>query len=267
MLKKSSIIMLLFIVYVSTATAQRNELGVQVGAANYNGDLNPGPLNLKFLHPGFGVFYRFNKSKFVAYKLGVYYGWISGDDAKSKDSFQLQRNLSFFSHVLDFSGEIEFNFFPFVPGTPETYFTPYIFGGFTIFQFNPTANLGSTNYALEPLQTEGGGYGRVAAALPFGGGFKLSLTQVINIGYELGVRRTYTSHLDDVSGVYPDPSTLSSPAAVALSNRSNQPSEELIGKQRGNGNEDWYMFTGFWITFNVFKIGKHSCEAFPHFRY
>src|ERR1017187_497196 len=268
MLKKSGIIMLLFFAYAYNATAQRHELGVFVGAANYNGELNPGPLNLKFLHPGLGIMYRFNKSKFVSYKLDLYYGWISGNDAQSKDSFQLQRNLSFFSHVLDISGEIEFNFFPFIPGTQEVYFTPYIFAGFTIFQFNPTANLGPNNYSLEPLHTEGeSGYSRVSAALPFGGGFKLSLTQVINIGFELGVRRTYTTYLDDVSGIYPNPSALSSPAAAALSNRSNLPSESLVGKQRGTGNEDWCMFTGFWITFNVFKIGKHSCEAFPHFRY
>jgi hypothetical protein len=261
--------MLLFFAYVSTMTAQRHELGVFVGAANYNGELNPGPLNLNFLHPGFGVMYRYNKNKFVSYKLEAFYGWVSGDDAKSKDSFQIQRNLSFFSHVLDFSGEVEFNFFPFIPGTQEIYFTPYIFAGFTIFQFNPTANLGDTNYALEPLHTEGGGYSRVAAALPFGGGFKMSVTQIINIGFELGVRRTYTGYLDDVNGVYPDPKVFAgNPAAAALSNRSNIPSEVLVGKQRGNqSGEDWYMFAGFWITFNVFNIGKHSCEAFPHFRY
>lgn len=262
--------MLLSFVFVSTVTAQRNELGLMLGASNYNGELNPGPLNLKFIHPAGGIMYRFNKSKHVSYKLNAYYGWVSGDDAQSKDSFQIKRNLSFFSHVLDVSGVMEFNFFPFVPGTQEIYFTPYIFAGFSFFHFNPTADYLGRNYELRTMHTEGQGtYSKIGTAFPFGGGFKMSVTQVVNIGIELGVRKTYTDYLDDVSGVYPDPKTISNPASAGLSNKSTiLSSESLKGRQRGNPNDnDWYMFMGFWITFNVFNVGKHSCEAFPHFRY
>ncbi len=262
--------MLLSFAFISTTTAQRNEMGVFVGASNYNGELNPAPLNLKFLHPAFGIMYRFNKSKHVSYKLNAYYGWVSGEDFRSADSFQIKRNLSFFSHVLDVSGVMEFNFFPYVPGTQEIYFTPYVFAGFSFFHFNPTANYGKYNYELWNMHTEGEAtYSKISTAFPFGGGFKLSLTQIINIGFELGVRKTYTDYLDDVSGTYPDPKIFSDPVAAGLSNKSTiLSSETLKGRQRGNPNDnDWYMFTGFWITFNMFKIGKHSCDAFPPFRF
>jgi len=262
--------MLFIFAFISTTTAQRHELGVFVGASNYNGELNPGPVNLNFIHPAFGVMYRFNKSKHVSYKLNAYYGWISGNDAQSSDTFQLKRNLSFFSHLFDVSGVMEFNFFPFIPGTQDINFTPYIFAGFSIFHFNPTADFQAHNYELRTMHTEGEpAYGQIGAAFPFGGGFKMSVTQVINIGFELGVRKAYTNYLDDVSTIYPDPKIFANnPAAAGLSNKTNQTSQSLIGRQRGNPNgSDWYNFAGFWITFNVFKIGKHSCEAFPKFRY
>ncbi|MEI6814995.1 MAG: DUF6089 family protein [Bacteroidota bacterium] len=273
MFKKTIVVLLLFFSFTMPAFAQRHQLGLFLGVANYNGELNPAPINYRFIHPGLGIIYRFDKSKFFSYKASAYYGWVSGNDAQSKDSFQLKRNLSFFSHVLDVSGEMEFNFFPYQPGTGEVFCTPYIFAGISIFHFNPTANLNGHEYELRTMHTEGQGdtYSKIAGAFRFGGGIKLSVGQVVNIGFEVGVRKTYTDYLDDVSGNYPDPSKLLARdglAAVGLSNKSAQSSESLIGRQRGNPNDnDWYVFSGFWITFNVFSVGKHACDAFPHFKY
>src|ERR1035438_3136803 len=139
MLKRTGLLMLLSFCFIVTASAQRHELGFFVGASDYNGDLNPGFLNFKFLHPAGGVIYRFNKNKHFSYKLDALFGTVSADDALSNDVFQQNRNLSFSSSIQEVSGELEFNFFPYEAGTDNTYFTPYMFAGITIFHFNPTS--------------------------------------------------------------------------------------------------------------------------------
>jgi hypothetical protein len=272
MLKRTGIIMLLSLCFFSSVSAQRHELGFMIGVSDYNGELNPGFLNFKFLHPAGGLIYRFNKNKHFSYKLDALFGTVSADDALSNDAYQLNRNLSFSSGIQEVSGQIEFNFFPYEAGSDNTFFTPYMFAGISIFHFNPTAVLNGKTYDLEPLHTEmEPGYNRIVGAFPFGGGLKLSLGTV-NIGVEVGVRKTYTDYLDDVSTTYPNAGTLlatNGPIAVLLSNRSlNSAGESIQGRQRGNpNNNDYYMFGGFWVTFTVFNVGKHSCEAFPKWRY
>ena len=272
MLRKSGIIVLLSLCLITTASAQRHELGFFVGVSDYNGELNPGFLNFKFLHPAGGLIYRFNKNAHFSYKFDLLFGTVSANDAVSKDLYQVNRNLSFSSAIQEFSGQLEFNFFPYEAGTDITNFTPYMFCGISVFHFNPTADINGVNYDLEPLHTEmESGYNRIAGAFPFGGGLKLSLGTV-NIGVEIGVRKTYTDYLDDVSTTYPNPAALlatNGPIAVLLSNRSLYPKgEPMQGMQRGDPtNTDWYMFGGFWVTFTVFNFGKHSCDAFPHWKY
>src|ERR1035437_5654032 len=223
MLKRTGIIMLLSLCFFSSVSAQRHELGFMIGVSDYNGELNPGFLNFKFLHPAGGLIYRFNKNKHFSYKLDALFGTVSADDALSNDAYQLNRNLSFSSGIQEVSGQIEFNFFPYEAGSDNTFFTPYMFAGISIFHFNPTAVLNGKTYDLEPLHTEmEPGYNRIVGAFPFGGGLKLSLGTV-NIGVEVGVRKTYTDYLDDVSTTYPNAGTLlatNGPIAVLLSNRS-----------------------------------------------
>ena len=148
-----------------------------------------------------------------------------------------------------------------------------MFCGLSVFHFNPKADLNGDTYELQPLHTEGqvDGYHRVALAFPFGGGVKLSI-KTVNIGLEVGVRKAYTDYIDDVSSTYPDLKKLlvtDGPTAVALSDRSLNPAfETSTNRQRGNPkNNDYYIFSGFWITFSVFNPGKASCNAYPHFRY
>jgi hypothetical protein len=205
-----------------TTDAQYNDVGVMLGGANYKGELSRHLFNTNFIHPAIGIFYRHNYDRRWSLKVALNYGRISGDDAKAKTPFEIDRNLSFYSDILEISPLFEFNFFPFETGRNDYPFTPYLFTGLSFFHFNPKTKLGNTIYELQPLGTEGQGingvkrYKRFQVALPIGGGIKIAVGN-IGIGIELGARRAYTDYLDDVSTVYPDMAALlaaNGPAAV-----------------------------------------------------
>ena len=124
--------------------------------------------------------------------------------------------------------------------------TPYLFGGFSVFHFNPKADFGGSNIELQPLGTEGQGidgkkkYKRIQFALPIGGGIKISVGK-IGIGIEVGARRTYTDYLDDVSTKYIDPN-LFGPAGFGFTGKQLQNAQDLASNQRNNIEANSYIF-------------------------
>jgi hypothetical protein len=273
--------LLLFSIF--DAEAQYDEIGFMVGASNYKGELSRHLFNDDFLHPAIGFFYRHNWNRRWGWKLAVNYGKISGDDAKATTPFELDRNLSFTSTVLEISPQIEFNYLPFETGRNDYPFTPYLFTGLSIFRFNPMAKLGTREYELQPLGTEGQGtaiggkkYKRLQFALPIGGGIKVTVGR-FGFGIEVGGRRTYTDYLDDVSTIYPDMNLLAAangPVAVLLSDRSfsrldtSSAIPAVFLKQRGNSTDkDWYLFAGVTFYWRLTSPLRDICKPFKKRRY
>lgn len=272
-----------FLFLAMNVTGQYNEFGIMVGASNYKGELSPHLFNTDFLHPAAGIFYRHNWNRHWSYQLEINYGKVSGDDALAKTAFERNRNLSFYSDILEISPLIGFNFFPYENGNIEYPFTPYLFTGLSVFHFNPKTDVNGQSIDLQPLGTEGQElngtslYNRIVIALPIGGGLKINLGNV-GIGLEVGARRTYTDYLDDVSTTYPDLAVLSAARgqlAVILSDRSivmsdltNAPVPNVAGKQRGNSmDNDWYAFAGLTIYFRINSPGRDSCSPFKKRNY
>lgn len=209
--------------------AQTHEIGPFMGISYYMGDLVQSRI---FSTPGynFGVNYRYNMNQRFAIKIAVHYGQISGDSKFNKKSLQY-KNLSFHSNILDVEAGLEINFLEYMPGSTKHRFTPYIFGGLSMFRFNPKAFYQGQEYELQPLGTEGQGitaypdktpYKLSSFAIPFGFGFKFNVSKRVSIGLEWGLRKTFTDYLDDVSSRYADPALLyaeKGAAAAALSNR------------------------------------------------
>ena len=229
------------------------EFGGFVGASHYFGDLNT---DFSLNDPGLaaGLIGRYNFNERVAIKLIGSVGQVSAYDFDSNNTFERERNLDFKSRVLDISGQVEFNFLPYFHGSKSEFFTPYLFAGFSITNFNPQTDVcanspttpvsqcnGTINtVALRPLGTEGQFKGEeyftTAGGLAFGAGFKVSLNYEWSINVELSGRRLFTDYLDDVSSVYPDFDDLQNlrgDLAVALADRSN-PTIGAQGRQRGN---------------------------------
>jgi len=225
------------------------EFGGFLGVAHYFGDLNT---DFALKDPGYavGVIGRYNFNERTAIKLAGSIAKVSAYDFDSNNTFEQRRNLDFQSKILDISAQFEFNFLPYVHGSSGQYFTPYLFAGFSVTNFNPQTevcsnspttpasqcNGGTSLVDLRPLGTEGQFKGEeyftTTGGLAFGAGFKYSINYEWSINVELSGRRLFTDYLDDVSGTYADIDDLQNlrgPLAVALSDRS---SPAIGGKER-----------------------------------
>jgi hypothetical protein len=253
--------------------AQKSEIGFLLGGAVYSGDLSPQLINYKFVRPAAGLFYRYNYTSHWSGKVALFAGTITGDDAASSDDFQKNRNLNFTSRLLELTGNIEFNFFEYVTGDRKRSFSPYVFTGLSVFDFNPKTDFNGNSVELKPLGTEGQNlanppvkpYSLVQMAIPMGLGIKWSIGPRLNLGLEMGARKTFTNYLDDVGGSYPDSKKLlaeNGTVAAALSNRSINKTLES-GRQRGSSlATDWYTFAGITLSMTVGKTTKVTCDPF-----
>lgn len=260
------------------ANAQFWEVGVMLGASNYAGDLSPDPVTISETNPAFGAIVRANIKPTFTLKGNAYYGKISGDDKNSSDPRNKRRNLNFRSNVLDIGINAEWNIFGFEAGGKKNRFTPYLFGGASVFHFNPEAyydinpndDVEGNWVRLQPLGTEGQGttkyndrekYALTQVSIPFGFGLKYNLGGPFNLGMEAGLRKTFTDYLDDVSTTYVENDILKSAHGVeSLSARLADRSEpfgnfgsEYKGQyQRGNSSTmDWYGFVGVTFTYTI----------------
>ena len=264
-----AIFLLCFFVAGSTVKAQQfktnTEIGVLLGASYYLGDLNTTHFNQSRAAAGLVV--RKNIDKRFAYKAELMYINLRSDETDSKDTISAARGLHFRSPVYELSGQIEFNFLSYDPGNPLYTWTPFVYAGASLFNFNPQAENKIGDWVdLQPLGTEGQGttlpntdskYSLIQFAAAFGGGVKIAVNNTFNIIFEYSTRKTFTDYLDDVSGNYVSttPTEWSdSPDAEYLSDPSSYEDTSLypFGKERGNPNKkDWYSFAGVTLSFKL----------------
>jgi len=260
------VIFWMFSLFAFRAGAQGWEVGAFLSGSNYEGDLAPIAFQPRETHSAAGGFIRYNPARFFSFRLGLTYGVISGTDANAIDPALRQRNLSFKSNILDLALTAEWNILGY-----DAYvrpFSPFLFAGVAGFHFNPRALYKGEWVYLQPLGTEGQGtsafpdrkkYPLYQVSIPVGLGVKIALADLVNMGVEIGFRKTFTDYLDDVSKTYVDPLILISEngsLANALSNRTGEylgtPVLYGNGDQRGDPTDmDWYLFGGVTISFNL----------------
>jgi Domain of unknown function (DUF6089) len=221
---------LLYIITLLTitfsATAQINELGLFVGGANYIGDV--GPTN--FIAPkdlAVGVMYKWNRSPRHSWRAAFNYGKISSDDADADASGRKQRGYSFTNSVKELSLGLEFNFFEFNLHEEGFKWTPYIYTGLSYAWFNE-------QYRADDNEGEDYDTGS-SLAIPMTVGIKAHIARDFTVGFETGVRYTFTDNLDG----------------------SNPGENEYEALRFGNlESNDWYVFTGFTLTYT---FGDKPC--------
>ena len=268
-----AIFLLCFLVAGSTVKAQQfkpnTEIGVLLGASYYLGDLNTTHFNQSSLAAGLVI--RRNIDKRFAYKAELMYLNLRSDETNSEDAIAYNRGLHFKSPVYELSGQLEFNFLPYDPGNPLYTWTPFVYAGASLFNFNPQGENANGEWVdLQPLGTEGQGttlpntdskYSLIQFAAALGGGVKIAVNNTFNIIFEYSTRKTFTDYLDDVSGNYVSttPTEWSdNPDAEYLSDPSSYEDTSLypFGKERGNPNKkDWYSFAGVTLSF---KLGNKT---------
>jgi hypothetical protein len=119
----------------------------------------------------------------------------------------------------------------------------------------PEAEIDGQWVPLQPLGTEGQGttswgeaygvesYATSGVSVPIGFGFKSNIGAFTAITFDWGVRKTWTDHLDDVSGLYADRAVL------------------LAGTRRDDGSP-W--LTGVWSrkgTVESRRVAARGCLA------
>jgi len=249
--KKSIFLALSFLLLAFNLKAQTWEAGAFAGGSGYIGELNPrNPI--KPSGGAVGLFVQRNLTPYASFKLNYNFGTISGADSTSNDEQLRQRNLSFRTHMSEFSLQMEFNFMKYTPGADFNHFSPYVYFGIGAVAFNPTATYKNEEYDLRPLATEGVAYPGVALVIPYGVGMKYNFATSWNIMASLGYRYVHSDYLDDVRGTYPNRANLT-PLSAALSDRSGEKTgvyTGVPGTMRGDfrGN-DITMFVGFSISF------------------
>lgn len=223
---------------------QYNSVGVSLNAMNYFGDLAPklsfASLRAGATRPNIGLSITRRFYPRISGRFALAYGRISGDDSKSGNSsdpdrqFRYNRNMNFRNDIFEASGVVIVDLIE----NRNNYlkrpdFVPYVFAGLAVFHHNPQGEVkaagdggdpGSlgvgTFIELQPLGTEGqrasggkGIYSKTQISIPFGGGVRYRINRNFDASLEIGFRKTFTDYLDDVGGRYTTPDNLSTDAA------------------------------------------------------
>jgi len=263
--KITVLLLLSFLIFGNTIQAQQfkpnTEIGILLGASYYLGDLNTVHFNQSL--PAAGLVIRKNIDKRFAYKAEIMYLNLRSDERSSDDIIAASRGLHFRSPVYELSGQVEFNFLPYDPGNPLYTWTPFVYGGVSIFNFNPQAENDDGEWVdLQALGTEGQGttsfperkkYSLIQFSAALGGGVKIAVSNSFNIIFEYSTRKTFTDYLDDVSTTYPGGNlTDMTLEAIYMSDPVDPALLHEKGDQRGGPEKnDWYSFAGITLSFKL----------------
>lgn len=211
--------------FQSPLLAQKHDIGLGLGAANYTGDLVR-HYSLRTHRPGGWAFYRYNLNEAVSFRGSFSVGRLTGSDDTDYDAFASQRNREFKSTITELSAVVEYNFLDFKKAKSLVRWSPYFFGGIALFK-----NDGFTR------NDRAGNYSSIQPSIPVGIGFKYLLTPYLTLGYEWGARKTFFDYLDNTG--------------------------EFLREEAGNRktyqygnihNKDWYYFTGFTLSYTIWTI-------------
>ncbi len=267
-MRKSSVLSLFLLLLAPVLFAQPSgDIGVFGGVSYYLGDLNPArPFLLS--KPAYGVLYRYNMNHRLSLQGHFLHGKVEGSDARS--NADPTRNLNFSSTLNEAGVQFEVNFFEYFLGSRMHWWSPYIFGGTSVFFFKPLGTVDGGQVELQPMGTEGQGssvfpdrkpYKLYAFSMPFGIGMKVSLGKLVGVGAEWGMRKTTTDYLDDVSTTYYLNLAGTNPAQIPAKALASDPDHtHSAGMQRGNSKtKDWYSFAGITLVVKIRMLGKEKC--------
>lgn len=252
---KKSLFLILLIGALPDLHAQMWEIGAGAGGMNYKGDVMP-----KFkpfvVGPGANAFVRMNYSRSLSLKANAVIGKIHGNDEAMGDPYHKSRGFSFTANIMEFGGQIEYNFMNFRTTASRIInnWSPYVFAGGAF-------TMRSTNYKIKELTyntppnppsvsyTSGASDTKVNSWI-LGIGFKKELSPRWNWGMEFGTRWINDDFLDgfgyNKDGKY-DSGTL--PTSI-------DPGVLLNLKRQvpGTKAKDMYYYTNISISYLFYKV-------------
>ena len=206
-------------------SAQIHEVGIFLGGSNYIGEVGPDRY-VSPNEPAIGILYKWNRSPRHAYRISYIQSKIISRDEDSDAPGRKLRDYDFENSLKELSLGLEFNCCEFDLHQLERQFTPYVYTGLSYFFYDELYVVGG-----ETKKDETGS----SIAIPMVVGMKTNVFPSLVLGFEVGARYTFTDNLDG----------------------SNPKSSDLQDFKFGNTNsKDWYVFTGFTLTYT---FGNKPC--------
>ena len=266
------------------------EVGPHGGVSYYMGDLNP-KIPFAQARLQYGGVVRYNYNNRWTFRFDYSHATVKASDEVV--GWRPERGLNFTTKINDFSLVAEFNFLEYYTGNPKRNVSPYIFGGFSVFQYTPFAEVGGQmvklrDYATEPAPEDVKWYEilttksmPVGFSIPFGLGVKLSLSKHMAATVEWRMQKTFTDYLDDVATVYPaddqhayviiddmlydlsDPTATPSGIPVDASGNptTNPDGNYTEAQQRGNASfKDWFGMARVSLTWKFNLPDRRGCN-------
>ena len=258
--------------FVRKKPAYRYEMVGSLGVGNFLGELGGadqiGTNGIKDLEyvltsPAIGVGLRYKFERYVSTKANLNFGIVRGDDKLTQEYFRNRRNINFKSPLIELTVQAEFNFLREqkghiykirgVRGLKHKEKQLYCFGGGGAVYFNPRGKYTDGSWHnLHQYQTEGVNYSRITGVLLVGGGFKYAVNRYWGLGFEMGMRKTFTDYIDDVSKGYADPTLFTSNPKAAYFANPGKDYFPIVGEQRGDPTDkDAYMFATFTVNYKI----------------
>ena len=213
--------------YVSKA--QIHELGTFIGGSNTIGDVGSSyPVYAN--SPAVGLIYRWNLTTRFAARANFMSSNLKSYDFYAQDLSRFNRFFTIDNQVFEFSAGFEVNFFEFNLHDDDKEFSPYLFAGVSYFQHDLfVIQETSSTPIITKYDSE------MQYAIPLIVGVKASISPLFVIGFETGIRYTFTDNLDGSNPIGP---------------YKNDPTV----KHGSLYNKDWYVFTGFTFSYTFGQI-------------
>lgn len=269
------------------------EFGFSIGATNLIGELGGAnrigsesfslrDFDFPAVRPTVGISMGFQIMKHANLKTSLLVGYLRGNDKWTDYKSRKQRNINYRSILVEFTEQYEY-YLTQGKQTRTTYnlrmqrqkfslrnlpFTTYLFTGISVFYFNPQNMDKHGNWKnVKQYHTEGQGYvptrknyHLIQLSIPMGIGMKFPLGKGYSLGFEYGLRKTFTDYLDDASMTYFDEDFLRQhfgQIAVDLSNPSKDAPWLKAGQQRGDPRDkDSYLFALITIYRDLSRISR-----------
>ena len=249
------------------APTTRFEVGAGLGVGQYFGELGNNQWGYSFnnIRPTSTVYGQYHINNWISLRAGYSFVWLEAYDSDADSPARQRRNLSFRTFVHEASLMAQFNIFEFDPYYADHQWTPYLFAGMAVYNFNPQTNFAREWIDLQPLGTEGQGipgledsrprYNLTQMLIPVGFGVKYNLDERFTFGIEFNYRYTFTDYIDDVSTTYADPDLLrqfNGQLALDVAYRGNNNYPE--GARRGNPDtNDHFMTSTLTVGYNLYR--------------
>jgi len=186
-MKQFLVVFLIGFLAVKALAQPSVDIGVFGGAGTYFGDMTKIDLQ-KSINPAYGGFVRFNFNPRYALRFNVINGTIGAEGEFDYQPNPLDKFWSFNKNVLDISMNFEWNYLKYIVGDKDTPWTTFLYGG---------VGMQTYKYNIVTLNSQIDG-SEITPTIPFGLGVKYNLSKRWGIGFEGGLRKTFSDKLDNL---------------------------------------------------------------------